>query len=224
MGRRRKKKHLQGEVELNLAAMLDMAFQLLAFFILTFKPAPTEGYIALRMPPPQATTKPGAAAASEPNPAMTPIDRLETLMVTIKSNAEGGIGSLQIEEGAPSSNLNEFEQQLNTLLGARRQLRTGHFAGRLRAALRQPGAHLGYLFARQTGVGRAIDQTQHHRTARGHVAGARFATGTYNPPGRREYVRRFRRFRRKERVPISSEAKRKVRVPSPRSFSSAKSV
>ena len=35
------KKHKSNdEVELNLAAMLDMAFQLLTFFILTFKPAP----------------------------------------------------------------------------------------------------------------------------------------------------------------------------------------
>ncbi len=115
--RRRKKKHVQGEVELNLAAMLDMAFQLLAFFILTFKPAPTEGYIALRMPPPQATTKPGATA-SDQNVAGVPMDRLETLMVTIKSSAEGGIGTIQIEEGTPSANLAEFEQQLNTLLGA----------------------------------------------------------------------------------------------------------
>jgi biopolymer transport protein ExbD len=115
--RRRKKKHVQGEVELNLAAMLDMAFQLLAFFILTFKPAPTEGYIALRMPPPQATTKPGETA-TDSNPAGVPMERLETLMVTIKSSAEGGIGTIQIEEGAPSANLNEFEQQLNTLLGA----------------------------------------------------------------------------------------------------------
>ncbi|HEY4312874.1 MAG TPA: biopolymer transporter ExbD [Pirellulales bacterium] len=115
--RRRRKKHVQGEVELNLAAMLDMAFQLLAFFILTFKPAPTEGYIALRMPPPEASTKPGATA-SEPNPGGAPLERLETLMVTIKSSPEGGIGSIQIEEGAASANLNEFEQQLNTLLGA----------------------------------------------------------------------------------------------------------
>ncbi len=36
------------EVELNLAAMLDMAFQLLTFFVLTFKPAPVEGQIALQ--------------------------------------------------------------------------------------------------------------------------------------------------------------------------------
>jgi len=116
--RKRRKKHVQGEVELNLAAMLDMAFQLLAFFILTFRPAPTEGFIALRMPPPQATTKPGGAASTDPNPAPSSFERLETLMVTIKSSAEGGVGSIQIEESAPSANLGEFEQQLNTLLGA----------------------------------------------------------------------------------------------------------
>jgi len=115
--RRRKKKHIQGEVELNLAAMLDMAFQLLAFFILTFKPAPMEGYIALRMPPPQATTKPGGAA-SDQSIASTQTERLETLMVTIKSTPDGGVGSIQIEEGAPSASLADFEQQLNALLGA----------------------------------------------------------------------------------------------------------
>ncbi len=43
-------------MELNLAAMLDMAFQLLTFFILTFRPAPVEGQILLRMPPPQPVT------------------------------------------------------------------------------------------------------------------------------------------------------------------------
>ena len=36
MRRRRKKKGGHESVELNLAAMLDMAFQLLTFFILTF--------------------------------------------------------------------------------------------------------------------------------------------------------------------------------------------
>lgn len=48
-----KKKHNGDGVELNLAAMLDMAFQLLAFFIMTFKPAPIEGQINLKLPPPK---------------------------------------------------------------------------------------------------------------------------------------------------------------------------
>ena len=33
--------------------MLDMAFQLLTFFILTYRPPPTEGQIYLRLPPPE---------------------------------------------------------------------------------------------------------------------------------------------------------------------------
>lgn len=49
---RRRKKRGGSEVEINLAAMLDMAFQLLAFFILTFRPAPIEGHLQLHMPPP----------------------------------------------------------------------------------------------------------------------------------------------------------------------------
>ena len=53
---RKRKRAGDEEVELNLAAMLDMAFQLLTFFILTFKPAPVEGQISLHMPPPQAVT------------------------------------------------------------------------------------------------------------------------------------------------------------------------
>ena len=42
---------IQSEVELNLASMLDMAFQLLAFFILTFHPSPIEGQLLLHLPP-----------------------------------------------------------------------------------------------------------------------------------------------------------------------------
>ena len=54
---RRKRRGSGEEVELNLAAMLDMAFQLLTFFILTFKPAPVEGQVNLRLPPPVGLTR-----------------------------------------------------------------------------------------------------------------------------------------------------------------------
>jgi biopolymer transport protein ExbD len=58
----RKKKHRSlSDVEMNITAMLDMAFQLLSFFILTFKPAPVEGQISLRLPPPLAVNNPNAA-------------------------------------------------------------------------------------------------------------------------------------------------------------------
>ena len=41
----------QEEVTLNVTAMLDMAFQLLAFFVFTFKPPPLERQIRLKLPP-----------------------------------------------------------------------------------------------------------------------------------------------------------------------------
>lgn len=56
MSRRHRKKRANSNVELNLAAMLDMAFQMLAFFVFTFKPAPTEGQLSMNLPPPVAIT------------------------------------------------------------------------------------------------------------------------------------------------------------------------
>ena len=53
MAKRAKKHRSSEEVQLNLAAMLDMAFQLLAFFIATFKPMTIEQQIALKLPPPE---------------------------------------------------------------------------------------------------------------------------------------------------------------------------
>lgn len=39
------------EPDLPITPMLDMSFQLLAFFIMTFRPSPTEGQIAISIPP-----------------------------------------------------------------------------------------------------------------------------------------------------------------------------
>ena len=48
------RQHSTEGVELNVTAMLDMAFQLLAFFILTFRPGPFEPAVQLHLPPAQA--------------------------------------------------------------------------------------------------------------------------------------------------------------------------
>ncbi|HEY2841885.1 MAG TPA: biopolymer transporter ExbD [Pirellulales bacterium] len=115
MPRRKKKKHRQqGDVELNLAAMLDMAFQLLAFFVLTFQPAPIEGYITLRMPPPQPTTKQGASSSA--NSSVDVGAALDSLMVTVTAGADGDIGSIRIEESAPVPNLTDFEKTMTGML------------------------------------------------------------------------------------------------------------
>src|SRR4030095_10517717 len=94
---RHRKRRNQGDVELNLAAMLDMAFQLLTFFILTFRPAPVEGQILLRMPPPMPVTNINSgqkAGADESN--TNPVQGLNTLIVTVVAQSDGSLRQLAI--------------------------------------------------------------------------------------------------------------------------------
>ena len=50
MHRRRRQHTPNTEPDLPITPMLDMSFQLMAFFILTFRPVPTEGQLALVLP------------------------------------------------------------------------------------------------------------------------------------------------------------------------------
>ena len=88
MHKRKRRDHR--EVELNLAAMLDMAFQLLAFFILTFQPIPIEGGIKLRLPSAQAvarnpTGQPGRTSS------VPPVDvGIKTLTIRVSADPRSG--------------------------------------------------------------------------------------------------------------------------------------
>jgi biopolymer transport protein ExbD len=93
----------QADVELNMASMLDMAFQLLTFFILTFRPAPIEGQISLRLPPPQPVTK-GVEPAGSDLTNTNPAKGVETLTISVFADKSGQIGSLGVgESGMPGS-------------------------------------------------------------------------------------------------------------------------
>jgi biopolymer transport protein ExbD len=116
MSRRRKRRKGEGAVELNLAAMLDMAFQLLTFFILTFRPAPVEGQISLRMPPAQAVTPVQNAVQAGSNTANdNPVQGLNSLVISVVPNASGGIGSMAIGEGAVAT-LQGLNDRLKSIL------------------------------------------------------------------------------------------------------------
>jgi biopolymer transport protein ExbD len=116
MSRRRKtKKHNLEGVELNLTAMLDMAFQLLAFFVLTFKTAPQEGEISLRMPPPQ----PVAVAATKQKQAGDSnkdiLTGLTSLTISIYGDKSGGRGTMQVNDQLIGS-LAGLDNELRRLL------------------------------------------------------------------------------------------------------------
>jgi biopolymer transport protein ExbD len=115
--RRRRRRKSEGAVELNLAAMLDMAFQLLTFFILTFKPAPVEGQISLRMPPPQPISPAKNAVQAGDNPTNNdPVQGLNSLVISVIPNASGGIGSMAIGEGVVAT-LTGLNDRLKNVLG-----------------------------------------------------------------------------------------------------------
>jgi biopolymer transport protein ExbD len=94
----------QEDVELNVAAMLDMAFQLLTFFILTFRVSPIEGQIALHMP--GAPMFDSRSVAEE----RTPVEPQRTLTIDLLSEA-GGIDSMCVA-GKPVRSFEELRQCL----------------------------------------------------------------------------------------------------------------
>jgi biopolymer transport protein ExbD len=94
------KKKSAEDVELNVASMLDMAFQLLTFFILTFRPPPVEGQISLRMPPPQAVFGVGTqSAGQEDTKDPNDVKPVKTLTITVASLG-GGVDVVEV--GVPS--------------------------------------------------------------------------------------------------------------------------
>jgi biopolymer transport protein ExbD len=111
----RKKRHLSGDVQLNMAAMLDMAFQLLAFFILTYQPGKVEGCISIRMPPATPVTKPDQSGGAA-NPAdATALAGAVSLQITVAANKEGGIATIRVGEHAPVTDLSDLEQKLRSI-------------------------------------------------------------------------------------------------------------
>ena len=81
------------ESDLPITPMLDMSFQLLAFFIMTFKPSPTEAQIAMTFPPPD------GGKWTIPDPFS---DKPARFIVHVESTETGTIRSIAIrEEGSP---------------------------------------------------------------------------------------------------------------------------
>ena len=73
--------------DLPITPMLDMSFQLMAFFIFTFRPAPTEGQIAMSLP------KMEGGDTAIPSPSE---DRPETYIVRVHAAANGTIAKMTL--------------------------------------------------------------------------------------------------------------------------------
>ena len=81
MHRRRRQQTPPTEPDLPITPMLDMSFQLMAFFILTFRPVPTEGQLALVLP---------SIGVGEPSAApLDPSEKADSYIVTVSPT--GGV-------------------------------------------------------------------------------------------------------------------------------------
>jgi biopolymer transport protein ExbD len=111
------------EVELNLAAMLDMAFQLLTFFILTFRPAPIEGQLALNLPPPVPVTNVQPDQAVDADTGEQGLASTNSLVITVRADGNGVVNSVSVGPGrvfvgpANATNLHELDRQLRGIFG-----------------------------------------------------------------------------------------------------------
>jgi biopolymer transport protein ExbD len=97
--RSKKFRQSKGEdVEVPITPMLDMAFQLLTFFVLTYRPAPTEGQFAMNLLPAAPTID--MNAPENPNENQTPSESipaaLRTMTTTLHANPSGALGRVNL--------------------------------------------------------------------------------------------------------------------------------
>ncbi|QEL16882.1 ExbD/TolR family protein [Limnoglobus roseus] len=80
------------EPDLPITPMLDMSFQLLAFFLMTFNPTPTEGHLDVTLP-----KRDGGPSTKLPDPFTT--DEAEEFTIRVEADDKGDVGSVSISVG-----------------------------------------------------------------------------------------------------------------------------
>ncbi len=112
-----KRKRIQRAEEptVPVAPMLDMAFQLLTFFILTFKPLPTEGQFVMNLLPAQPATAMSAEAPSEAPSDQLPAS-LRTLPTVLKAGQGGVLSEITVGEAVIPTDQAALEKELDKYL------------------------------------------------------------------------------------------------------------
>ena len=111
-----------GEVEIQVTPMLDMAFQLLAFFILTYQPAPVEGLFAMNLLPPAPALDANAPISSEPPAGDVELPAaVRTLTTTLRADTDGLLAGIQIGENEPMNDPEALRQQVRTIFSGNDQ-------------------------------------------------------------------------------------------------------
>jgi biopolymer transport protein ExbD len=113
----RKRRHVRRAEEptVQIAPMLDMAFQLLTFFILTYRPLPSEGQFVMNLLPPQPATAIGAEAPAEAASDKLPAS-LRTLPTVLKAGPGGALAEISVGEQSIPTDPAALEKELDKYL------------------------------------------------------------------------------------------------------------
>ena len=99
MSSERKKVQKAQAPDVPITPMLDMAFQLLTFFVLTYKPAPAEVQFGMQLLPPQPATSITAEAPSDKPSENLPVS-LRTLPTILRAGDGGSLAQIMVGETA----------------------------------------------------------------------------------------------------------------------------
>ena len=108
------RQHSAEGVELNVTAMLDMAFQLLAFFILTFRPGPFEPAVQLHLPPARPIVPGGGPGPDSVNLVAIQPAGIDTLRINLSSTG-GRLDRMTIND-FPSPTFAVLRTSVQTIL------------------------------------------------------------------------------------------------------------
>ena len=108
------RQHSAEGVELNVTAMLDMAFQLLAFFILTFRPGPFEPAVQLHLPPARPIVPGGGPGPDLVNLVAIQPAGIDTLRINLSSTG-GRLDRMTIND-FPSPTFAVLRTSVQTIL------------------------------------------------------------------------------------------------------------
>lgn len=114
MSRRKVNRSSEG-VEVPITPMLDMAFQLLTFFVLTYKPVPTEGQFLMNLLPVQPVTAMSADVPDQGNPSSELPAALRTLPTILRSDQAGNLVLIKVGENEVPNEPSRLENELFNL-------------------------------------------------------------------------------------------------------------
>ncbi len=103
------------DVDIPITPMLDMAFQLLTFFILTYHPAPSEGQFSMNLLPAQPAVSMDAPAADTAATNNELPAGLKTLPTTLRAGDDGALGKVTLGEN-DIQGMEAFSKELTSIL------------------------------------------------------------------------------------------------------------